>query len=200
MDTCNAQPSTSNPNGANAQRPNLEVPNAPSSRRTSLRRTAPRTPSTAYRPELTLVREVPAHESSGQPRSIMPMFLRTLIRIPRWILMGIVRGYQLLISPHFPSTCRYHPTCSAYALEAFREYGAVKGVILTVHRLGRCHPWGGHGYDPPRWFGEDAPGEEVKPGDEPRSQASSEATTGSDPVPPPTRTPATPDRAESSFS
>ena len=87
----------------------------------------------------------------------MRTLLRTLIRIPRWILMGLVRGYQLMISPHFPSTCRYHPTCSRYALEAFQKYGAVKGLLLTIHRLGRCHPWGGHGYDPPRWFGEDEP-------------------------------------------
>ena len=71
-------------------------------------------------------------------------------------MMGVVRSYQLLVSPHFPSTCRFQPTCSTYAMTAFREYGAVKGGILTVYRLGRCHPWGGHGYDPPRWFGEEA--------------------------------------------
>jgi len=74
--------------------------------------------------------------------------------IPRQILIGVVRGYQLFISPLSPSTCRFQPTCSAYAIEALRRYGFWKGLVLSVYRLGRCHPWGGHGYDPPRWFGE----------------------------------------------
>ncbi len=80
--------------------------------------------------------------------------LRFLYRLPRLLLKGLVRGYQLIIGPHLPSTCRYQPTCSNYALQAFEQYGAVKGLILTIHRLLRCHPWGGHGIDPPRWFGE----------------------------------------------
>jgi len=80
-----------------------------------------------------------------------------LVRLPRLVLMGLVRAYQLLLSPHLGSTCRFHPTCSEYARQAFRRYGAVRGLILTVYRLGRCHPWGGHGYDPPRWFGESKP-------------------------------------------
>lgn len=80
--------------------------------------------------------------------------LRFLYRLPRRTLWGVVRGYQLVIAPHLPSTCRYTPSCSNYALQALGQYGAVKGTILTVHRLLRCHPWGGHGYDPPRWFGE----------------------------------------------
>ncbi len=79
------------------------------------------------------------------------------IRIPRLLFIGLVRAYQLLLSPHLGNTCRFHPTCSQYAIEAFRQYGAVRGVILTLYRLGRCHPWGGHGYDPPRWFGESTP-------------------------------------------
>lgn len=83
--------------------------------------------------------------------------LRFLAHIPRRLFIALVRGYQLIISPHFPSTCRYRPTCSHYSIQAFREYGAIKGLILTVHRLLRCHPWGGHGYDPPRWFGEPRP-------------------------------------------
>lgn len=79
--------------------------------------------------------------------------------------MGLVRGYQLLLSPHLGSACRFQPTCSAYAVQALQQYGAVKGTILTVHRLLRCHPWGGHGYDPPRWFGEPAPLNENAPHD-----------------------------------
>lgn len=68
--------------------------------------------------------------------------------------MLFVRGYQVMISPHFPSSCRYTPTCSRYALEALEKYGAIRGTILAVHRILRCHPWGGHGFDPPRWYGE----------------------------------------------
>lgn len=83
--------------------------------------------------------------------------LRFFFQLPRRLLIGLVRGYQLIISPHLPSTCRYQPTCSVYAIQAFEKYGAFKGLILTVHRLARCHPWGGHGYDPPRWFGETEP-------------------------------------------
>jgi hypothetical protein len=97
----------------------------------------------------------------------MRRLLHVLVRIPRRLFVGIVRGYQLLVSPHMPRTCRYHPTCSEYAVQAFRKYGAVKGLILTLHRLARCHPWGGHGYDPPRWFGEESPRAERTAGPEP---------------------------------
>ncbi|MEM1126670.1 MAG: membrane protein insertion efficiency factor YidD [Bacteroidota bacterium] len=83
--------------------------------------------------------------------------LAFLMRLPRLLLIGLVRGYQLVVSPHLPSACRYTPTCSQYAVEALRRYGAVKGLVLTVRRLARCHPWGGSGYDPPRWFDEAAP-------------------------------------------
>jgi putative membrane protein insertion efficiency factor len=82
--------------------------------------------------------------------------LSFLARLPRLLLIGVVRLYQLVLSPHLGHTCRFHPTCSSYAIQAFREYGALKGLVLTVYRLARCHPWGGHGYDPPRWFGNDA--------------------------------------------
>lgn len=66
----------------------------------------------------------------------------------KYLLIGIVRLYQLTISPYLPSSCRYHPTCSTYAIEALREHGVVKGGWLTVKRIGRCHPWGESGYDP----------------------------------------------------
>ncbi len=80
--------------------------------------------------------------------------LQRLIQLPGQVLIGLVRGYQLFISPHLPPMCRFQPTCSQYAILALRKYGVVKGLVLTVYRLGRCHPLGGHGYDPPRWFGE----------------------------------------------
>ncbi len=60
----------------------------------------------------------------------------------------LIRFYQICISPYKRPTCRFTPTCSAYALEAFRKWGPVKGLYLTVRRLLRCHPWGGSGYDP----------------------------------------------------
>ena len=80
--------------------------------------------------------------------------LRRIGRLPRLALVGLVRFYQLAISPHFPSSCRFRPTCSQYAILALQRYGAVRGTILAVWRILRCNPWGGHGYDPPRWFGE----------------------------------------------
>jgi len=84
----------------------------------------------------------------------MQQFFSLLWRVPRLVLIGVVRVYQLIVSPHLGRTCRYHPTCSSYAVQAFRTYGAVKGLVLSVHRILRCHPWGGYGHDPPRWFGE----------------------------------------------
>ena len=60
----------------------------------------------------------------------------------------LIRGYQLAISPWLAPRCRYQPTCSSYALEAIRKYGAAKGGYLALRRILRCHPWGGCGYDP----------------------------------------------------
>jgi uncharacterized protein len=64
------------------------------------------------------------------------------------VLIGLVRFYQLVISPWMPAACRYTPTCSAYAIDALREHGALRGTWLAARRVGRCHPWGGFGYDP----------------------------------------------------
>ncbi len=64
------------------------------------------------------------------------------------ILIALVRFYQLAISPWMPPACRYTPSCSAYAIDALREHGALRGFWLAVRRVGRCHPWGGYGYDP----------------------------------------------------
>ncbi|MGB0101855.1 MAG: membrane protein insertion efficiency factor YidD [Nocardioides sp.] len=66
----------------------------------------------------------------------------------RWLLIGFLRAYRLLISPLYGQVCRYYPTCSAYALEAVTERGSVIGSWLTVRRLVRCHPWSAGGYDP----------------------------------------------------
>ena len=56
--------------------------------------------------------------------------------------------YRVCISPLTPPSCRFTPTCSAYAVEAIKKHGPVKGLYLTVRRILRCHPWGGSGYDP----------------------------------------------------
>ncbi len=61
---------------------------------------------------------------------------------------ALIRIYQYGISPILPGTCRYQPTCSAYAIEAINRHGALKGLWLGVKRIFRCHPWGGSGYDP----------------------------------------------------
>jgi putative membrane protein insertion efficiency factor len=63
------------------------------------------------------------------------------------ILALPVRAYRLIGSPWVGRSCRYQPTCSAYALEALEKHGALKGGWLTLRRLGRCHPWGGSGID-----------------------------------------------------
>ncbi len=68
------------------------------------------------------------------------------------ILILLIRGYQLGISPLMGRSCRFHPSCSQYAIEALRTHGALRGMWLTVCRVGRCHPWhsGGHDPVPPR--------------------------------------------------
>lgn len=63
-------------------------------------------------------------------------------------LILLIRLYQLTLSPLLGSSCRFTPTCSQYGLQAVRKHGAFKGGWLTIKRIGRCHPWGGHGHDP----------------------------------------------------
>jgi putative membrane protein insertion efficiency factor len=60
----------------------------------------------------------------------------------------LIRMYKYLLSPLLPNACRYTPTCSHYAEEAIKKYGIIKGIYLGTKRIARCHPWGGHGYDP----------------------------------------------------
>ena len=71
--------------------------------------------------------------------------LKKVVNFPFIIL---IRFYQVCISPFTMSSCRFTPTCSQYALEAFRKYGPVKGFILSFKRIIRCRPGGGSGYDP----------------------------------------------------
>lgn len=60
----------------------------------------------------------------------------------------LLRAYKLLVSPFFAGVCRYTPSCSEYMAEAVNAHGASRGVWMGTRRLCRCHPWGGHGYDP----------------------------------------------------
>jgi uncharacterized protein len=64
------------------------------------------------------------------------------------LLRGVVRAYQLFLSPVLPPSCRYLPTCSQYAAEAILRHGAIRGLALALWRFLRCNPWGGSGYDP----------------------------------------------------
>lgn len=64
------------------------------------------------------------------------------------VLIGLLKAYRVVISPIYGQVCRYHPSCSAYALQAVTEYGAARGSWLAVRRLGRCHPWAAGGNDP----------------------------------------------------
>ena len=60
----------------------------------------------------------------------------------------LVKIYQSFISPLFPPTCRFSPTCSEYAIQSLKKYGLFKGVYMSIKRIVNCHPWGGSGYDP----------------------------------------------------
>jgi len=68
-----------------------------------------------------------------------------LLAVP---LILLIKTYQLLISPLFPPSCRFTPTCSHYTVEALKKYGILKGGWLGFRRIIKCHPWGGSGYDP----------------------------------------------------
>ena len=75
----------------------------------------------------------------------LPAVIRRLLA---WPFILLIRFYQLAISPWMGPKCRFTPTCSQYAIVALQKYGPMKGLWLAVKRLSRCHPWGGHGYDP----------------------------------------------------
>jgi putative membrane protein insertion efficiency factor len=70
------------------------------------------------------------------------------MRILREIVIAPIRVYQRVISPLLPRRCKYHPTCSAYAVDAVREFGILRGLVLAGWRLLRCNPWSHGGYDP----------------------------------------------------
>lgn len=72
-----------------------------------------------------------------------------LFTLPRWLLLALIRLYQLLVSPALPpNTCRFYPTCSHYGYQAIYKHGVIKGTALAVWRVLRCNPFNPGGYDP----------------------------------------------------
>ncbi|MCF6271116.1 MAG: membrane protein insertion efficiency factor YidD [Melioribacteraceae bacterium] len=74
--------------------------------------------------------------------------MKIVLKILALPFIILVKVYQIFISPLFPSSCRYTPTCSHYTIEALRKYGLFKGGWLSIKRIGSCNPWGGSGDDP----------------------------------------------------
>jgi uncharacterized protein len=78
----------------------------------------------------------------------IPCFLNKTIKYMKALVIFLVRLYQAMLSPFFPNSCRFQPTCSQYMVEAIQKHGVISGGWLGIKRIGRCHPWGGHGHDP----------------------------------------------------
>jgi putative membrane protein insertion efficiency factor len=74
--------------------------------------------------------------------------MKTFLRILSFPFVLLIKLYQVTLSPLLGTKCRFTPSCSQYAIEALKKYGIFKGSWLTVKRISKCHPWGGHGYDP----------------------------------------------------
>ena len=71
------------------------------------------------------------------------------MKIITYLLIGIIKLYKLLISPLFPNSCKFEPTCSSYCIDSLKTYGLIKGLTKSNHRIIRCNPWFGYGgYDP----------------------------------------------------
>ena len=83
-----------------------------------------------------------------QPEAFLTRLRRSAASLPKRALIWLICCYRVSISPRHPGCCRYRPTCSQYALEAVRKYGAVKGGYLAIRRILRCNPFSKGGYDP----------------------------------------------------
>lgn len=78
----------------------------------------------------------------------MKTIVNAIKKAVSWFMILLIRFYQYAISPYLGRSCRYTPTCSQYFIEAVKKHGPIKGGYLGTRRILRCHPWGGHGYDP----------------------------------------------------
>jgi putative membrane protein insertion efficiency factor len=74
---------------------------------------------------------------------------RRLLSLPGWALIGLVKAYQVCLSPVLGKNCRFQPTCSQYFIESVRKYGSIRGAWRGIARICRCHPWNPGGHDPP---------------------------------------------------
>jgi len=89
-----------------------------------------------------------AGSAASFPRRTTQRIIRAGAYGLKLLLLGLIRFYQICLSPIVPSSCRFYPSCSAYAFDAVARWGAWEGTRLAVHRLLSCRPWGGRGYDP----------------------------------------------------
>ena len=87
-------------------------------------------------------------EKGAEKNSVLEKVWRGVKSVLSFPFVLLIKFYQVCISPLKPASCRFTPTCSQYAVEAFRKYGSLKGFYLAAKRILRCHPWGGSGYDP----------------------------------------------------
>ena len=85
---------------------------------------------------------------AAAPPAAAPRRAHPLARLGAGVLIFLVRGYQVVLSPLLPPACRYYPSCSQYAIEALEKHGALRGGWLAARRIARCHPFRPGGYDP----------------------------------------------------
>ncbi|BFI24533.1 uncharacterized protein MPTK2_1g12470 [Marchantia polymorpha subsp. ruderalis] len=97
------------------------------------------------------------HNETKSPDAAVIVEEESVDNVGVQVALAVLRFYKRELSPYIPASCRYVPTCSEYAQQAYRKYGFAKGSVLTAWRLARCNPLGSSGFDPPRWFGEEKP-------------------------------------------
>jgi len=76
--------------------------------------------------------------------------MKTINKLLTFMFISIIKFYQVFLSPIFPNSCRFYPTCSNYAIEAVKKFGFFEGLVLSIWRILRCAPWSKGGYDPPK--------------------------------------------------